>query len=132
GEQPRGNPSAALRTLMPALPPLDPDHFHPPPPWMRDALYRHYLESLQPEIGRDTIAPLLVHPSGSSFRQERRVMDEPEHLRRQLRRGPHGKLRGAQFLFSSLPSDTPPLLSTVTIVTSSRRYFPEPVTRQHR
>ena len=127
GEQPRGNPSAALRTLMPALPPLDPDHFHPPPPWMRDALYRHYLESLQPEIGRDTIAPLLVHPSGSSFRQERRVMDEPEHLRRQLRRGAPRKVERtlnceAERASGSM-SSAPPIAIRTSVRGLGRRFF---------
>ena len=36
-------------------------------------------------------------------------MDEPEHLRRQLRRGPHGKLRGARILREARTASRPQL-----------------------
>ncbi|MCC6350877.1 MAG: restriction endonuclease subunit S [Candidatus Eisenbacteria bacterium] len=67
--------------------PLDPDHLHPAPPRMPRLHHRDDFEPLQPEIRRDKIAPLLVHPSAPSLpgRKEKGT-DEPERLRRQLRR----------------------------------------------
>ena len=67
--RPRVSPSA-LGTLVLSRPPLHTHHLHPPPPRMPREDHRHHFEALQPEVRRDKIVPLLVHPSDSPSREE--------------------------------------------------------------